>query len=65
MQGASPRRGKNAYRLSGMALGLRGQHKLHDRYPLQWELFAGKPLSHPDGFTTARYTAGFSLRAEF
>lgn len=55
----------DAYRLSGMALGLRGHHKLSDTYPLQWDLFVGRPLSHPEGFTTARRTTGFSLRAEF
>lgn len=54
-----------AYRLSGMAVGLRGAHKVNDAYPLQWDVFVGKPLSHPDGFTTAAHTSGFSLRAEF
>ena len=56
---------QSAYRLSGMALGLRGSHKVNDAYPLQWDVFVGKPLSHPDGFTTAQHTAGFALRAEF
>jgi hemolysin activation/secretion protein len=55
----------SAYRLSGMALGLRGEHKVYDAYPLQWDAFVGKPLSRPSGFTTAGHTAGFSLRAEF
>jgi hemolysin activation/secretion protein len=54
-----------AYRLTGMTVGLRGAHKVNGAYPLQWDVFAGKPLSHPDGFTTAARTAGFSLRAEF
>lgn len=56
-----------AYRsLTGMALGLRGQHMLtNNAYPLQWDVFVGCPLFHPQGFTTARYTAGMSLRAEF
>lgn len=54
-----------AYRLSGMAVGLRGAHQVNDAYPLQWDVFVGKPLSRPDGFTTAAHTAGFSLRAEF
>jgi hemolysin activation/secretion protein len=54
-----------AYRLSGMAVGLRGEHKINDAYPLQWDVFIAKPLSHPDGFTTAAHAAGFSLRAEF
>lgn len=55
----------SAYRLSGMALGLRGAHKVNNAYPLQWDVFVGKPLSHPNGFTTASRNAGFSLRAEF
>jgi hemolysin activation/secretion protein len=55
----------SVYRLSGMAVGLRGSHKVNGAYPLQWDLFVGKPLSRPDGFTTAGHTAGFSLRAEF
>ena len=56
---------ENAYRLSGMAVGLRGSHKVNDAYPLQWDVFVGKPLARPDGFTTAKHTAGFALRAEF
>jgi hemolysin activation/secretion protein len=56
---------ENAYRLTGMAFGLRGSHKVNDAYPLQWDAFVGKPLSRPDGFTSAGHTAGFSLRAEF
>jgi hemolysin activation/secretion protein len=55
----------SAYRLSGMAVGLRGAHKVNDAYPLQWDVFVGRPLSHPTGFTTAGHTAGFSLRAEY
>ncbi len=55
----------SAYRLSGMALGLRGSHKVNEAYPLQWDVFVGKPLARPDGFTTAEHTAGFALRAEF
>lgn len=55
----------NADQLKGMALGLRGSHKVNDAYPLQWDVFVGQPLSHPNGFTTAGRTAGFSLRAEF
>jgi hemolysin activation/secretion protein len=54
-----------AYRLSGMVVGLRGAHKVNDAYPLQWDVFVGRPLSRPDGFTTAAHTAGFSLRADF
>lgn len=56
---------ENADRLSGMAFGLRGSHKVNDAYPLQWDVFVGKPLSHPTGFTTAGHNAGFSLRADF
>lgn len=54
-----------AYRLSGMAVGLRGAHKVSDAFPLQWEVFVGKPLSQPNVFSTAARTAGFSLRTEF
>ncbi|WP_310611371.1 ShlB/FhaC/HecB family hemolysin secretion/activation protein [Limnohabitans sp.] len=54
-----------AYRLSGMAVGFRGAHKVNDAYPLQWDVFVGKPLSRPDSFNTAAHTTGFSLRAEF
>lgn len=55
----------SAYRLSGVALGLRGSHKVNETYPLQWDVFVSKPLARPDGFTTAQHTAGFALRAEF
>ena len=55
----------SVYRLSGMALGLRGSHKVNETYPLQWDVFVGKPLARPDGFTTAQHTAGVALRAEF
>lgn len=54
-----------AYRLLGVTIGLRGQHKMADAYPLQWDIFVGRPLSRPEGFNTAQHTAGFSLRAEF
>lgn len=56
---------ESAYRLSGMAFGLRGSHKVNDAYPLQWDVFVGRPLARPDGFTTAQDSAGFALRAEF
>ena len=56
---------ENAYRLTGMAIGLRGSHQVLDTYPLQWDVFVGKPLARPDGFMTAQHTAGFALRAEF
>ena len=55
----------SVYRLSGVALGLRGSHKVNETYPLQWDVFVGKPLARPDGFTTAQHTAGVALRAEF
>jgi hemolysin activation/secretion protein len=55
----------SAYRLSGVALGLRGSHKVNEDYPLQWDVFVGKPLARPDGFTTAQHTSGVALRAEF
>ena len=54
----------SAYRLSGMVVGLRGQHNLAD-YPLQWEAFVGRPLTRPEGFSTTHHVAGFSVRAEF
>ena len=55
----------NAYRLSGVALGLRGSHMVNEAYPLQWDVFVGKPLARPDGLTTAKHSAGVALRAEF
>lgn len=56
---------ESTHRLSGVALGLRGSHKSDNAYPLQWDVFVGKPLSYPDGFTLARHIAGFALRSEF
>ncbi len=56
---------ERAYRLSGIAVGLRGSHKVSSADHLQWDVFVGKPLSHPDGFTATRHTAGFSVRSEF
>lgn len=55
----------SAYRLSGVAFGLRGSHKVNEAYALQWDFFVGKPLARPNGFTTAKHTAGVALRAEF
>jgi hemolysin activation/secretion protein len=55
----------SGYRMSGIAAGLRGQHMLSNGYPLQWDIFVGKPLSYPNGFATGKHTAGFTLRAEF
>jgi hemolysin activation/secretion protein len=53
------------HRLSGIALGVRGFYRINDAYPLQWDIFVGKPLARPDGFTTAQHAAGFALQAEF
>ncbi|MES2282525.1 MAG: ShlB/FhaC/HecB family hemolysin secretion/activation protein [Pseudomonadota bacterium] len=46
--------------LAGAVLGLRGGLK-----NMQYDLFVGKPISKPDGFRTAQYTAGFSLSFSF
>lgn len=46
-------------RMTGMALGLRGSSNRWGS--AQYEVFVGKPLRQPDGFKTARHTAGFSL----
>ena len=43
-------------RLTGAVLGVRGSAK-----GLSYELFVGQPVKHPEGFKTARTTAGFSL----
>ncbi|WP_180937496.1 ShlB/FhaC/HecB family hemolysin secretion/activation protein [Herbaspirillum seropedicae] len=51
--------------LSGMALGMRGQHRFSDGYALHWEVFVGQPLSQPHGMERARHSGGFSARAEF
>jgi hemolysin activation/secretion protein len=47
-------------RLTGAVLGLRGSAK-----GLGYELFAGQPVKQPEGFKTARTTAGFSLNMSF
>jgi hemolysin activation/secretion protein len=52
-------------RLVGTALGLRGHWAPNDQLHLQWEVFAGVPLSRPKGFPTAGHTAGFNLQASF
>ena len=52
-------------RLTGMSVGLRGQYLVADAYPLQWEAFVGHPVSKPEGFITARFTAGFNIRVTF
>ena len=56
---------KDAYKLSGAALGLRGMVQWQEQYRLQFDFFVGKPLSRPDGFTSASYTTGVSMRADF
>lgn len=47
-------------RLAGVVLGLRGAYKR-----LSYDVFAGKPLSKPEGFKTADTTTGFNLNASF
>lgn len=42
--------------LAGAFIGLRGQYR-----QLQYDLFVGRPLSKPSGFSTAPVTGGFSL----
>ena len=46
--------------LAGGAIGVRG-HILNTRY----DLFAGKPLSKPDGFKTDSVTLGFNLNWQY
>ncbi len=47
-------------RLTGAVLGLRGQfHKL------QYDAFIGQPLSKPEQFNSASYTAGFNASLSF
>ena len=46
--------------LTGTVLGLRGAWK-----QLTYDLFAGRPVSRPDGFQTPRTTAGFNLTLNF
>lgn len=46
--------------LSGAVLGLRGGYR-----ELSYEFFAGRPLYRPEGFKTARVTAGFNLTLSF
>jgi len=47
--------------LTGAVIGLRGAWQTGPHGALQYELFVGKPLRRPEGFETARTTAGFSL----
>jgi hemolysin activation/secretion protein len=47
-------------KLTGAAIGWRGQLGR-----LQADVFAGRPISMPEGFRTARTSAGFNLNYEF
>src|SRR3990167_7789682 len=42
--------------LSGAVLGVRGGYKA-----MAYDLFAGRPITRPEGFSTAQNTAGFNL----
>ena len=46
--------------LTGGAIGLRGQIG-----PLQFDVFAGRPLQKPDNLQTSRHVAGFAISANF
>lgn len=54
-----------SYKLSSVALGLKGLFKWQDQYPLQFDFFVGKPLSRPDGFASSSQVTGVSMRADF
>lgn len=47
-------------RLTGTVIGLRGRYK-----NISYDIFAGQPVRKPDGFETARTTAGFNLSLSF
>jgi len=47
-------------RLTGAVLGLRGGYR-----DFSYDLFAGQPVSRPEGFKTARTTAGFNFTWTF
>jgi hemolysin activation/secretion protein len=47
-------------RLAGAVAGLRGNYRM-----LRYEVFIGTPISKPDGFQTARTSAGFEISASF
>jgi len=55
----------DSYKLSSVALGLKGFFKWQDQYPLQFDFFVGKPLSRPDGFASSSQVTGVSMRADF
>ena len=46
--------------LAGAVIGVRGSWS-----KLSYDLFVGAPISKPEGYRTARVTAGFSLNASF
>ncbi|MEJ7138983.1 ShlB/FhaC/HecB family hemolysin secretion/activation protein [Amphibiibacter pelophylacis] len=54
-------------RLVGLALGVRGSWTVARPMPwvLTWDLFAGRPVSRPQGFRTASATLGVSLNLNF
>jgi len=57
--------GPNAARLpeqqlAGAVLGVRGRIG-----PIQWDAFAGKPISHPQNINPSSHVAGFTLNANF
>jgi hemolysin activation/secretion protein len=47
-------------RLTGAVIGLRG-----DINGVSYDIFAGQALRKPDGFQTAKVTAGFNLSLSF
>lgn len=47
-------------RLAGAVLGLRGGYR-----GLSYDVFAGRPIHKPDGFQTAKSTAGFNLSLSY
>lgn len=47
-------------RLTGVVLGLRGSYKA-----MSYDVFIGRPLEKPEGFVTAKATAGISLNYSF
>ena len=50
--------------LSGGVVGLKGNLQ-HPRATLQYDLFVGAPLAHPNGFRSEQTTAGFQLNLAF